>query len=100
MKVTVVPAQITTVEDRIAGNLTFAQVLLLVAAMLVAGALYVLFPERLHLTGIKLVLIAGEILILSILALRVGGRLVAEWLALIVSFRVRPRVYVFTRNDL
>jgi hypothetical protein len=33
MKTTIIPAQITTVEDKIAGNLSFAQILLFLAAL-------------------------------------------------------------------
>ena len=34
MRTTIVPAQMTTVEDRIAGNLNFTQIFLLVTALL------------------------------------------------------------------
>jgi len=100
MKVTVVPAQITTVEDKIAGNLTFPQVLLLVGSLMLAGAVYVLMPQRAHLSPEKLAVMLGQFTILGTLALRVRGRLVADWLVLLLRFRSRPRVYIFTKNDL
>lgn len=100
MRTTVVPAQITTVEDRIAGNLTFAQVLLLVASLIVAGAMYMSLPPHLHLGSLKLSLICLQFVILGGLALRVRGRIVADWLVLYPRFASRPRVYLFTKNDL
>lgn len=42
MKTTVVPAQITTVEDKIAGSLTFTQIIMLVIPLLTSTAIYVL----------------------------------------------------------
>ncbi len=99
MRTTVVPAQITTVEDRIAGNLTFVQVLLLVAALLLGSALYITLPPHLHLGSIKLTLICLQFVVFGGLALRIHGKIVADWLILYLRFMIRPRIYVFTKND-
>lgn len=99
MRITVVPAQITSVEDRIAGNLTFSQVLLLVASLIVAGFLYIVLPPHLHLGSVKLVLICLQFMFLGGLALRIRGRIVADWLVLYLRFASRPRIYLFTKND-
>ena len=58
MKTTVVPAQITTIEDRIAGNLTFIQIVLLICALILSTVVYAAIPPRIHLTVVKLILIA------------------------------------------
>lgn len=100
MRITVVPAQITTVEDRIAGNLTFVQVLLLVAALLVGSAIYLILPPKLHLGGIKLTLICLDCIIFVGLSLRIRGKIIADWLILYLRYHFRPRIYVFTKNDL
>lgn len=44
MRMTVVPAQITTVEDRIIGNLGFSQILLLIVPLFVSAGVFVLLP--------------------------------------------------------
>ncbi len=100
MKTTVVPAQITSVEDRIAGNFTFAQVLLLVAALLIATFLYVGVGPRLHLTVWKLSLIGLQFGVFGGLAIRYNGKIFAQWLVIYLRFFSRPRQYVFTKKDL
>ncbi len=99
MKTTVVPAQITSVEDKIAGNLTFVQVLLLIVAMLVGATLYLMLPPKLHFGPIKIVLVSLELIFFAGLALRIKGKIIADWLVLILRFKARPRLYVFTKND-
>lgn len=99
MKTTVVPAQITSVEDRIAGNFTFAQIFLLIIALIVGTVIYVVVPERMHLSSLKLSLILFQFFILSGLALRVSGKIMAEWLATYLRYSRRPRRYVFTKID-
>lgn len=99
MKTTVVPAQITTVEDRIAGNFTFAQIFLMIIALIVGTLLYVFIPPRMHLGSIKLVLITLQFIIFGGLAFRINGKIVAEWLKIYSHYSKRPRRYVFTKND-
>lgn len=99
MRVTVVPAQITTVEDKIAGNLTFVQIILLIVALLVGAGLYTGLPPHLHLGSVKLALICLQLFVFAGLAFRIRGKIVADWLVLYLRFSVRPRIYVFTKND-
>ena len=100
MKTTVVPAQITTVEDRIAGNLTFIQIVLLIIALILSTASYAIIPPRMHLTALKLVLIAMQFAFFGGLAIRIKGKILADWLLVILRYTARPRMYVFTKNDL
>lgn len=100
MKTTVVPAQITTVEDKIAGSLTFPQVILLVIPLITSAAIYSGIPPKLHFGLLKLVLIAGQFLFFDGLALRINGKIVGDWLVLYLRFAFRPRLYIFTKNDL
>jgi len=100
MKSTVVPAQITTVEDKIAGSLTFAQILLLVFSLIIGTAFYGLIPPKLHLSTLKIVLMILQFAFFGLLALRYKGRILAEWLVVYLRYRARPRIYVFTKNDL
>ncbi len=99
MKTCVVPAQITTVEDKIAGSLNFAQILLLVFSLIIGTAFYGLIPPKLHLNSIKLVLMVFQFFIFGALAIRYHGRIFADWLIIILRFKARPRVYIYTKND-
>lgn len=46
MRSTVIPAQVTTVEDTIAGNLTITQIMLLIAPVLLSTAIYAVVPGK------------------------------------------------------
>lgn len=100
MKTTVVPAQITSVEDRIAGNFTFSQVILLIFALLISAALYVVIPPRAGFSAIKLSLILINLVVCCGLAIRWNGKIIAQWLVVYLQFTNRPRIYTFTKNDL
>jgi hypothetical protein len=99
MKTTVVPAQITSVEDRIAGNLSFKQLLLLVAPVFISTALFIFLPPftqyRLYKVVISLIIAS----ICLILALRVKGHLVVDWISTLSHYNLRPRYYIFNKND-
>jgi hypothetical protein len=100
MRITVIPAQITTVEDKIAGNLTFSQLLLLVIPLIINCLVYTLLPERMHLNQYKIVLMLTSFLIFAILAIRVKGKVLINWLNLIIQYNLRPKYYLFNKNDL
>jgi len=100
MKTTVVPAQITTVEDKIAGSLNFIQIILLVFSLIIGTAFYGLISPKLHLSTIKIILMAVQFTIFGSLALRYKGRILADWLVVYLRYKARPRVYVFDKNDI
>lgn len=100
MKTTVIPAQITTIEDRIAGSLTFPQIVLMVIPLLTSTAIYAIIPLRMHFGVIKIVLICSQFLFFGLLAIRFRGKIIADWLVIFLRFTLRPRRYVFTKNDI
>lgn len=100
MKHTVVPAQITTVEDRIAGNLTFIQIMLLVIPLILSTVIYAIISPRLHLSTLKLTMVAIQFSVFGILAIRINGKVLMDWLIIILRYSLRPRIYIFTKNDL
>lgn len=99
MRTTVIPAQITTVEDKIAGNLNFTQILLLLSALMIDTFIYAVLPQSLHFTLYKLPLIAALTLLCLILSLRIKGRVVLNWFLLLSSYYLRPGFYLFNKND-
>ena len=99
MRNTVIPAQITTVEDKIAGNLNLTQILLLMTPVLITTLFYSLLTPAMKLTTIKMILIGLSSLVCGILAIRVKGRVILNWLAVFIKFKLRPSFFVFNKND-
>ena len=99
MRSTVVPAQITTVEDKIAGNLGVSQLLLLAAPIFGGSALFVVFPPFFGYAVYKVVLIVCLASICSVLAIRVKGTIILRWVMILAGYMLRPRFYVFNKND-
>ena len=100
MKVTVVPAQVTTVEDRIAGRLGLSQIMLLITPIFVGSALYAILPPLLNSSPYKIVIIVALMLACSTLAIRIKGKILLLWLIVILRYRMRPSYYVFNKNSL
>lgn len=98
MKTTVVPAQVTTVEDRIIGNLGFSQMLLLIIPVFVSAALFALLPPFMGSAVYKYVVMGLMALICGVLAIRIKGKLLAVWLITILRYNLRPKYYLFNKN--
>ena len=100
MKTAIVPAQITTVEDKIAGNLNLSQIILLATAAFLATTIYIVLPPNFKFVGYKMVLAGVVSVVVASLAIRIRGKLVLHWLIAVSRFNLRPRYYVFNKNDL
>lgn len=98
MKVTVVPAQVTTVEDRIIGNLGFSQMILLIIPVFVSAGLFALLPPFMGSAVYKYVVMGSLALVCCILAIRIKGKILAFWLVTILRYNVRPKYYLFNKN--
>ncbi len=99
MRTQVIPAQITTVEDKIAGNLNGTQLFLLMIPILYTTLDYAIFYPHMHVSVIK-ILSALFVLIASILlSLRIKGKVVFNWLIVILAYNIRPKYYVCNKND-
>ncbi len=99
MRTTIVPAQVTSVEDRIAGNLSFKQLLLMIAPVFLSMALFVFLPPF---AGYKIYKVVISVLIAIIclgLALRIKGRLVVDWVMILSRYNLRPKYFVYNKND-
>jgi hypothetical protein len=99
MKTATVPAQITTVEDKIAGNLTLQQIALLIGPIFIDFAFYVALPTILKLNIYKLILMAIVTLMAGIAAVRVKGKILLVWAMTIFKYNARPHYYVFNKNN-
>lgn len=98
MKVTVVPAQVTTVEDRIMGSLSFSQMMLLIVPIFVGAALFAMLPPAMGSSVYKYVIMGILALICCTLAIRIKGKILALWLIVILRYNLRPKYYLFNKN--
>ncbi len=98
MKVTVVPAQVTTVEDRIIGNLGFSQMLLLIVPVFLGAALFAGLPPAMGSSTYKFVVMGILAFICCMLAIRIKGKIIALWLVTILRYNLRPKFYIFNKN--
>lgn len=99
MKTTIVPAQITSVEDKITGSLTMTQLALLGGPAFIGAGLYLVIPPALNLSLEKVVLWFALSAVCCALSIRVQGKLVLWWVRLILTYFRRPRHFVFDKND-
>jgi hypothetical protein len=100
MRTTIIPAQITTVEDKIAGNLSMAQILIMLIPVGLTALIYILLAPSMKLVFYKLILIVSITLTCLILAIRVKDKIVAEWLRVLLAYSNRPKYYLFNKNSL
>lgn len=100
MKATVVPAQVTTVEDRIAGSLSMSQILLLSVPIFLGSFLYMILPPGMHGAIYKYFLLGLLTFVCCILAIRVKGTIVLLWLVILGKYFGRPRRYSFMKRSL
>jgi len=100
MKIQRIPAQITTVEDKIAGNLNLTQITLLILPIFVFVIVYAVCAPSMHFEWYKvpLFLIIGSVF--PILAIRIKEKLILDWLTILFRYNTRPKYYVFNKNDL
>lgn len=99
MKRSIVPAQITTVEDRVLGNLTPYQAALISLPLIFGVLFYAALPPHFHLKLYKIILIGGLELIGAILSIRVDDQMLVFWLITRLRYNLRPRYYVYDKND-
>lgn len=100
MKTVIVPAQITTVEDRVAGNLSMTQLGLITSPLLVNTTLYIVLPPGLQIAAYKIVILVFAACLLPSLAIRIKGKVVISWFAIFVHYMLRPQRYLLDKNDL
>lgn len=99
MRTTIVPAQITTVEDRIAGRLGLSQLLLLIMPIFGGSAIFVIFPPFFAYAVYKVVLITCVAVLCALLAIRIKGKILLFWALTLLRYNARPRYYLFNKNS-
>jgi hypothetical protein len=100
MRISIVPAQITTVEDKIAGNISVQQAMLLGIPILLGFIIAVVFPPSGQFVAYKVAIVIGLFVVFGSLAIRIKDRIVAQWLKLFVIYSARPQYYIYDKNSL
>ncbi len=99
MRTTIIPAQITTVEDKIAGSLNFVQIMLMMTPVLWGTLVYAIFSPVMKISPYKISLVLFVTAISLVLALRIKDKIIAEWIGILLRYKLRPTYYVFNKND-
>lgn len=99
MKLSVVPAQVTSIEDKIASNISLHQLILLVSPVFFGMLSYVALPPFTRLVLYKVIVLILIVAICFISALRIQGTLVLFHVLIRMKYNQRPRYYVFNKND-
>jgi hypothetical protein len=99
MRTTIIPAQITTVEDKIAGSLNLTQILILMVPILWLALVYVVFYPSMKLVPYKMGLLIFVSVICLILVLRIKDKIVAEWVGVVFRYHFRPKYWLYNKND-
>jgi hypothetical protein len=99
MKTTIVPAQITTVEDKIAGHFTLRQLLILVFAIFLDFIIFAVVPRQLKINAFKLLIIIFTTTLCTGLAYKHNDRIIASWTLLIFKYYKRPRIFIYNKNE-
>jgi hypothetical protein len=100
MRTTIVPAQITTVEDRIAGRLGLSQLLLLISPIFGGSAVFVVLPPFFSYAAYKVVLIVCVAALSALLAIRIKGKILLFWAIVLLRYNARPKYFIFNANSL
>jgi len=99
MKTRVIPAQITTVEDKIVGNLNLMQMIILMVPIFFTTLAYTVFPPLMSFVAYKLFLSAMVFTVCIILSLRIKGKVVVNWLSILFRYNLRVKYFVYNKNE-
>lgn len=99
MKSTVVPAQVTTVEDKVTGNLSITQLMLLIVPLFLGSAIFIVLPPFFDYAAYKLGIIACVAVASAVLAIRIKEQILLSWIVMILRYNLRPRFFVFDKNS-
>ncbi len=97
MKTSIIPAQITTVEDRIAANLNFKQLVLLAVPLFVVAFTFLVLPPISKFSLYKLVL-SMIVSLPASLAIRIKDTILLDVIILQARYFMRPKIYVYKRQ--
>lgn len=99
MRTAVIPAQIITVEDKIAGNLTLPQIVILIIPLILTLILFIALPPVMKFSPGKMITVLCMVPFSLFLALRIKGKIIMQWIIILLRYNLRPGFYLFNKND-
>lgn len=99
MRTTIIPAQITSVEDKITSFLNLKQIVILVFNLIFVMIIFLIIPPFIKFSIIKMIFTFLLSIIIAPLSFKYRGVLLLDYLKLILDFKLRPKVYVLIRDD-
>lgn len=99
MKTAVVPAQVTTIEDKVAGGLGLTQLTLLVIPVFLSGIVYGILSPTFSLSSAKIIIMTLLFMALGSLAIKIKGILLMNWLLILGRYMARPGFYIYDKNS-
>ena len=100
MKTLILPAQITSVEDKIIGNLNMTQLLILMSSLFISAVVFLILPTPMQINSYKVIIILLSIFLSIFLSFRYKDQLIIDWLVILLRFKNRPRYYVFDKRTI
>lgn len=94
----VVPAQITSIEDKLTGNFTIRQFAILMIPLFLGMNALVLLPPVATIAPYKWFVIFLLAMVFIPLVIRVRDKIVIDWLFIYGKFYMRPHYYVYNKN--
>jgi hypothetical protein len=94
-----VPAQITTVEDKVFAGLTPLQLGLMTTPLCIGFLAYAAMPPSFSMVLYKLIgVILLEVIGLAA-SIRIKDQILVKWIVIKMRYNLRPRYYVYNKND-
>jgi len=75
------------------------QIVLIASALFIGVAIFAVLPEKLQFNLYKIPLITFTTLSCFTLSFRIKGRVLLNWILLLSGYFIRPKLYVFDKND-
>ena len=93
-----VPAQITTVEDKLTDFLSVRQFAILMVPAVISIMTVISLPPFSMMSPYKWFIIGAACILLVPLTIRLKGKILLDWLVIYLRYMGRPRYYVFDKN--
>ncbi len=100
MKSTIIPAQVTSIEDMITAKLSLTQIVLLVIPVFITALDFTVLPPVLHIRIYKIIVTLVLAIPIMSLALRIRGQILLRWLVVLFAYQIRPHRYFLTSKNL
>lgn len=100
MKSTIIPAQVTSIEDMITAKLSLTQIVLLVIPVFITALDFTVLPPVLHIRIYKIIVTLVLAIPIMSLALRIRGQILLRWLVVLFAYQIRPHRYFLTTMNL